>query len=152
MIAVAFVFASLVLAGLLVGSMFAVCLIFNPARIDASTYVSRQQWGIRTLHPALPLLGMITALSIIVAAILSRSDGTRASLLLIAAALFIVAGLITRLRNQPINKIVTTWSPQAPPADWSRLRDAWWRGHTLRFGAGLAGLSLLILAALHQPV
>ena len=150
MVASAFDFASLMLAALLVGAMFAVCLLFNPAGLDASTYVTHQQWGIRALHPNVPLLGMGTALVILVAAFLSRGDRAHMMLLLAAAGLFVAAGLITRLLNMPINAVVMTWRPQAPPANWVQLCDAWWRWHILRFSVGVAGLALLILAALRQ--
>jgi uncharacterized membrane protein len=148
MMTLVFDFASLVLAALLVGAMFAVCLLFNPAGVDAPTYVTHQQWGIRTLHPIMPPLGGLTVLAIVGAAFLSRGDRSQLTLLLFAGGLFLVAGLITRLLNMPINSVVMTWSPQAPPADWVQLRDAWWRWHILRFSAGAAGLALLIFAAL----
>jgi uncharacterized membrane protein len=150
MVGPAFEFASLVLAALMVGAKFAVCLLFNPAGLDATTYVTHQQWGIHVLHPRMPVLGIATALAILVTALLSRDDRAHLTLLLVAAGLFIAAGLITRLLNIPINAVMLTWSPQAPPADWAQLRDAWWRWHLLRFGVGLAALCLLILAALRQ--
>lgn len=145
-------FASLALAALLVGAMFAVCLLFNPRAQDASTYVAHQQWGVRTLHPPLPLLGIATTIAVLLAAFLYRSDKPHVILLLIAAGLFVAAGLITRLLNMPINAVMMTWSPQAPPAEWGRLRDAWWRWHLLRFSAGAAGLGLLIYAALRPHI
>jgi len=150
MVGLAFDFASLVLAALLVGAMFAVCLLFNPSGLDASTYVIHQQWGIRALHPDMPVLGIVTAVSILAAAFIWRDDRAHLTLLLLAAALIIAAGLITRLLNLPINAVMITWSPDAPPADWIQLRDAWWRWHLLRFSAGTAGLCLLILAALRR--
>jgi len=150
MVALVFDFVSLMLAALTVGAMFAVCLLFNPAGLDAPTYVTHQQWGIHALHPELPLLGSVTVLAILVAAFLSRGDRSHVTLLLFAGGLFIAAGLITRLMNLPINAVVMTWSPQAPPADWVQLRDGWWRWHILRFSVGAVGLALLILAALRQ--
>lgn len=150
MVASALDFASLALAALMVGVMFAVCLLFNPAGLDASTYVMHQQWGVRTLHPTIPLLGVATVLVILVAAFLSSGDRSHVTLLLFASGLFVAAGLITRLVNLPINAVVMTWSPEAPPAGWLQLRDVWWRWHILRFSAGAAGLCLLILAALRQ--
>jgi len=150
MVGLVFDFASLVLAALMVGAMFAVCLLFNPTGLDASTYVAHQQWGVHTLHPTMPPLGMATVLATLAAAFLSRGDRAHVTLLLCAAGLFVAGGLITRLLNMPINALVVTWSPQAPPADWVLLRDAWRRWHILRFSAGAAGLALLILAALRQ--
>jgi len=150
MLAPAFEFVGLLLAALLVGAMFAVCLLFNPAGLDASTYVTHQQWGIHALHPKIPLLGALTVIAILMAAFLSRDDHSRVAMLLLAAGFFVVAGLITRFSNLPMNAVVATWSAQAPPADWAQMRDAWWRWHVLRFTAGGAGLCLLILVALRQ--
>lgn len=153
-------FLNLLLAALLVGAMFAVCLILNPEGRDAATYVSLQQQAIHAMQRTpgdsgggdikMPMLGAITAILTFVAAVLARTERTRLALLLVAAALFVAAGLITRFFNQPINAVVMTWSAQAPPADWMQFRDAWWRWHLARFGAGLGGLCLLILAALRS--
>ena len=148
MMVLALDFVSLMLAALLVGAMFAVCLVFNPTGLDAKTYVRQQQWGIHTLHPVMPVLGVMTALAILAAAFLSRDDKSHLTLLLAAAGLFIASGIITRLLSMPINATVLTWSAQAPPADWGQLRDTWWRWHMMRLGAGLLGLCLLILAVL----
>ncbi len=152
MTGVAFNFAAVLLAALMVGAMFAVCLLFNPGGLDASTYVMHQQWGVRTLHPEIPLLGIATVLVILIAACLWRADRTHLILLLLAAGFFLAAGLITRLVNMPINTVVMSWSPQSPPADWLQLRDIWWRWHFLRFSAGTVGLCLLIGAALRQRI
>ncbi len=151
-------FLTLLLAALLVGAMFAVWLIFNPRGLDATAYVSLQQQGIRALSKAsagsgdltLPTLGAITTALTFTAAVLARTERARLTLLLVAAALFVVAGLVTRFLNQPINAVVMTWSAQAPPANWTLLRDSWWRWHLVRLGAGLGGLCLLILAALRS--
>ena len=141
-------FTNLLLAALLVGAMFAVWLVFNPAGLDARTYVSLHQQGVRTLHPALPILGVTTILVTITAAALGRSDSTRFWLLLATAACFAASGLITRFLNMPINAIVMTWNSDSLPSHWMELRNAWWRWHCLRLVTGLAGFSLLLGATL----
>jgi Anthrone oxygenase len=143
-------FADLLAAALIVGAMFAVWLIYNPAGVDAATYIAQQQHAIRGLNVALPVVGGVTVLLTILAAALARHDRTRLALLAIATALFIAGGLITRFANQPINATVMTWSPAAPPANWTKLRDAWWRWHLLRFAIGTGGLCLVIAAALSR--
>jgi uncharacterized membrane protein len=141
-------FTNLLLAALLVGAMFAVWLIFNPAGLDARTYVALHQQGVRTLHPALPLLGAATILVTITAGVLGRADSTRFWLLIATATCFAVSGLITRFFNMPINAIVMTWSGDSLPSNWMVLRNAWWRWHCLRLVTGLAGFSLLLAATL----
>jgi hypothetical protein len=143
-------FTNVLLAALLVGAMFGVWLFLNPKGSDAVLYVALQQQGIRGLDTTMPALGAVTILMTIVAAVLGRADGTRFGLHIAATACLIVAGLITRFLNQPINAIVMTWHRDAPPANWMRLRDEWWRWHLLRLSSGLGGLSLLIFATLKR--
>ena len=143
-------FTNVLLAALLVGAMFGVWLFLNPAGSDAVLYIALQQQGIKGLDTTMPALGAGTILATIVASVLGRGDGTRFGLLIAAAACLVVAGLITRFLNQPINAIVMTWHRDAPPANWTRLRDEWWRWHLIRLAAGLGGLSLLIAATLRR--
>lgn len=143
-------FANLLLASLMVGAMFGVWLSFNPAGLGASAYVALQRHGIRALNVNMPILGAVTALLTIVAAVLARHDPTRLALLVGAAVGFVIAGLITRFLCQPINAVVMTWSVDAPPANWMQLRDEWWRWHIARVIAGIVGLCLLIIANLRQ--
>ena len=141
-------FVDMLLAALLVGVMFGVWLILNPAGLAAGVYVTLQQQAIRTLNRAMPILGAATILLTIVAAGLGRSDITRFGLLVATVVCFVAAGLITRFLNQPINANVISWHTDAPPANWKRVRDEWWRWHLIRLLAGLGGLSLLIAAML----
>jgi uncharacterized membrane protein len=143
-------FADVLLAALVVGAMFGMWLILNPAGLEAGVYITLQQQGIRKLNTAMPMLGAATILLTILAAVLGRDDSTRLGLLVGTVVCFMASGLITRFLNQPINAIVITWRPDAPPANWSGLRDEWWRWHLVRLLAGLGGLSLLIAAILHR--
>ncbi|HEY2822723.1 MAG TPA: DUF1772 domain-containing protein [Candidatus Acidoferrum sp.] len=141
-------FTNLLVAALLVGAMFAVWLVFNPASLNAGTYVALHQHAVRTLDPALPVLGLATILVTIIAAVLGRADSTRFWLLIATAACFAASGLITRFLNMPINAIVMTWTGDSLPSNWMGLRNAWWRWHCLRLVTGLAGFSLLLTATL----
>jgi len=143
-------FADVLLAALLVGAMFGMWLILNPAGLAAGGYVTVQQQAIRTLNLAMPMLGVITILLTILAAVLGRDDSIRLGLLVGTVACFVASGLITRFLNQPINAVVITWRPDAPPANWTAVRDEWWRWHLIRLLTGLGGLSLLIAAMLHR--
>jgi uncharacterized membrane protein len=141
-------FVNLLLSALLVGAMFCVWLVFNPAQLDASHYIILQQQGIRTLHPAMPQLGALTILMTFVSAVLARENKMRMSLLIGAALLFIISGLITRFANMPINAIVRGLNSAAPPDEWIALRDAWWRWHCLRLCSSLVGFALLAISTL----
>lgn len=140
-------FFSLFLTSLLVGAMFGVWLGFNPAALTASAYVEMQQNAIRALNVSLPVLGLLCILLTAALAVLTRNDKRGRYLLVAAVICLVMAGLITRFANQPINAVVMTWSPQAPAANWMALRDTWWRWHVLRTVAGVGGLALALLAA-----
>jgi hypothetical protein len=143
-------FADLLLAGLLTGAIFGVFLVMRPAGLDATTYVIQQQNCIRALNNIMPLLGAITIIVTLAAAVAARGEPLRMAMLFSAAAALIVVGLVTRFLNQPINAVVMTWNASSPPADWTALRDAWWRWHLVRLGLALLGLSLIIAAALRR--
>jgi uncharacterized membrane protein len=143
-------FANLLLAALVVGAMFGVWLVFNPAGLDAGFYIALHQQGIRALNKTMPVLGAATILLTIAAAALDRANIMRFWLLIAAVFCFVTIGLITRFLNQPINAIVMTWSASSPPSHWTRLRDKWWRWHLIRLATGLVGLSLLIAATLRR--
>ena len=140
-------FVSLLFTSLLVGSVFGIWLGFNPAALTATAYVEMQQNAIRALNVSLPVLGLVCILLTTALAVLTKDD-KRARYLLVAAAICLAAaGLITRFANQPINAIVMTWSPQAPAANWTELRDTWWHWHVLRTIAAIAALALALFAA-----
>jgi Domain of unknown function (DUF1772) len=143
-------FSDLLLAGLLTGTIFGMFLVLRPAGLDAATYVIQQQNGIRALNSIMPMLGAITIIVTLAAAFAARGEPLRMTLLLAAAAALIAAGLVTRFFNQPINEIVMTWNANSPPAEWTILRDAWWRWHIARLGLAILGLSLIIAAALRR--
>jgi anthrone oxygenase-like protein len=148
MIATVINFADMMLAALVVGGMFGVWLMLNPARRAADLYITLHQQGIRTLNTALPAFGAANVILSIAAAVLARGESARFSLLVATAVCFTAAGLITRLHNQQINALVITWKSDAPPANWMDVSDEWLRWHFIRLLAGVGGLSLLIAATL----
>lgn len=141
-------FADLLLAALVVGGMFGVWLMLNPARRAAGLYITLHQQGIRTLNTALPAFGAATVILSVAAAVLARSESARSPLFAATAVCFAAAGFITRFHNQQINAIVITWKSDAPPANWTDVSDQWLRWHLIRLLAGIGGLSLLIAATL----
>jgi len=143
-------FVDVLLAALLVGAMFGVWLMLNPARNAAALYVTLHQQGIRTLNTALPAFGAANVVLSIAAAVLARGDSARFRLLVATTVCFMAAGLITRFRNQQINATVRTWKSDAPPANWSDVSDRWLRWHVIRLVVGLGGFALLVAAVLRR--
>jgi uncharacterized membrane protein len=141
-------FANIMLAALVVGTMFGIWLGYDPVDLSANAYIQQQQHVIRALNITMPVLGALTALLTLASALLARGKRRQMVLLLAAFGCFVAAGLVTRFLNQPINAIVMTWSADAPPTNWLELRDVWWRWHILRTAVGIVGLSLVIAARL----
>ena len=141
-------FANLLLAALLIGTMFGIWLGYNPMELSAGAYIEQQQHAIRALNVVMPVLGALVALLTLASALLARRSRTQFALFVGALICFVAAGVVTRFLNQPINAVVIVWSALAPPANWIELRDAWWQWHMLRTVIGIVGLSLLIAANL----
>jgi uncharacterized membrane protein len=151
MVAIFSRFLLLVLLALLVGTMFGIWVGFNPASLSGASYVEQQQNAIRSLNTLLPAMGAICILLAIGLAVQSKGSPRSRSMLFGAAALMLVAAVVTRFGNQPINAIVLSWSPQSPAANWVELRDLWWQWHVVRSVAGIGALALTVLAILVTP-
>lgn len=145
-------FAGLLLTSLLVGTMFGIWLGFEPSGLSSGAYVEQQQAMIRALNTIMPIAGAICIAITVTLAFLARRDRAARRLLVSAAACLIVAGLVTRFANQPINRDVMTWSVRQPPLDWTTLRDTWWQWHIVRTAAGVLALSLVLLEGLRRRV
>ena len=134
-------FVLVVLLALLVGTMFGIWVGFNPASLSASAYVEQQQNAIRSFNTLLPAMGAACILLTVALAVLAKGDSRSRYLLVAAAVLMVVAGLVTRFENQQINAVVMTWSAQAPAENWAQLRDEWWQWHIVRSLASIAALA-----------
>jgi hypothetical protein len=103
--------------------MFGIRIGFNPAGLSPASYIEQQQHGIRALNTLMPVLGAVCIVLTIVLAVLAKEDLRIRYLLAAAAACLVVAGVVTRFGNQPINSVVMTWTPLAAPPNWTELRD-----------------------------
>lgn len=137
--------AILIIVSLLVGSMFGVWRGFDPAAFSPATFVEVQQGAIRGLNDLLPLMGLASIGLTAVLAFRARRQSQVFWLYAGAAAGLVIAGIVTRFANQPINDIVMTWST-TPPEGWQTLRDTWWNWHLVRLAAAFIGEVLLINA------
>jgi uncharacterized membrane protein len=141
-------FANVLLAGLIAGTLFGIWLGYNPRSLSAPAYIEQQQNAIRALNVTMPVLGAICTVITLVHAYLARSNRSILLFLIAAAALFVIAGLVTRFGNQPINAIVITWRSSAPPPVWESARDRWWQWHIVRTVAMIAGFCCIIRATI----
>ena len=125
-------FLTLLMAGLVAGTLFGIWIGYNPKNLSVNTYVEYQQGAIKALNTLMPILGLISVILTVIAAILQKQDQFVFVILIIASGLLIISGLITKFGNQPINSIVMTWSKNSIPTNWTELRDKWWLLHKLR--------------------
>jgi uncharacterized membrane protein len=139
-------FINILIVALVAGTVFGIWLGYNPDMLSSASYVEQQQEAIRALNVKMPILGAISILLTIASAIIARSDRSTLFVLIGAIVFLRVAGLVTRFGNQPLNAIVMTWDPQAPPANWMDFRDTWWNWHIIRTLASVIGLCLLLFA------
>ena len=63
-------------------------------------------------------------------------------------AFFVVALLITLFVEVPLDMEFETWTVATLPANWEQLRDRWEWYHVIRSWVSVAGLALLLAAAL----
>ena len=138
---------SLMLVGLLAGSVFGVWRGFDFAQYTPAAYLEVHQGAVRGLDMLLPVQGILEMVIVVALAIGARHYRRLLVLLIAAAFLLAAAGLITRLGNQPINGLVMSWTAETLPADWEALRDSWRNLHLLRTISTMAALLLLSIAA-----
>jgi hypothetical protein len=136
-------FLNIVMAGLLAGIILGIWIGFNPETFSFSTYVEHQQGAINALNVSMPLLGLMTIILTLFSAFSQKENKAVFIILLLAAVLLIASGMITKFGNQPINKIVMTWSIATEPANWIELRDRWWTLHQLRSVCSLIAFLLI---------
>ena len=143
-------FLNLLLAALVAGSVFGIWVSFNPMSLSSASYVEQHQSLVKGFNVLLPVLGGIIIASSFWLAYLNKTNQSVMILFLLAGFFFLLTGLLTRFGNQPINSIVMSWKPLAPPLDWTQWRDKWWLYHKLRFFTSVVGLCLLIWANLQS--
>src|SRR5690242_11927257 len=114
-------FSDIVLTGLIAGIIFGIWIGFNPHGLSAVTYLEQQQNTIRALNVLMPIFGLISIILTVAYAIICKREKSKRNVLLLAAALLIVSGLVTRFGNQPINAIVIGWNLEAIPDTWTAL-------------------------------
>lgn len=81
-------------------------------------------------------------------AALCRKNTMPRNLALLSAGLALATFLVTRFGNVPINQVIRTWPPAAPPADWLQWLRQWDIYHLLRTGTAL-GCFIAFMGAVH---
>jgi uncharacterized membrane protein len=143
-------FADVVVTGLIAGIIFGVWIGYNPFSLSAEVYVAQQQHAIRAFNVLMPILGLIAIVLTLVSTFLRKRNKLVFSMLLLAAVLLILSGLVTRFGNQPINAVVMTWDLSSIPKEWEQFRDDWWQYHIVRTLATILAFALIAWAAVFE--
>jgi hypothetical protein len=136
-------FLNIINAALLAGVSFGIWIGFNPLSLSPSTYIEQQQNIIGALNVLMITLVFSATVITIISAFLQKSNKPVFITLLIAALFFVTCIFISRFGNQPINKIIMSWTTDSLPGNLSVLRNKWWSFHIMRTVAELAAFLLV---------
>ncbi len=144
------------LLGLMAGFFFAFAIDVVPAmaQLDASGYVTTQQWINKVVRNAGfggAYFGSVIFPFLACCALLSAGMPRRAMAWFIITVVYFAAVFwVTRSVNVPINNELALWNATTPPANWAAARDTWNDANLTRsIAAALCFISSIIL--MHSP-
>ena len=119
------------------------------SRLSASTYVEFHQATNHTFEPYMPIVVNGAILGGVVLAAISPGIHSAAGALAVAGAICYAAVIaITLPTNLRINNLITRWSIEAPPKNWTTVRARWIRFHILRTLISVPALASYVLSVL----
>ncbi len=143
-------FLNIIMVGLVAGTLLGIWIGYNPQNLSVQTYVEQQQSVIKALNTLMPILGLIAIILTVISAFMQKGNQIAFIILLIAAVLLIISGLLTRFGNQPINSIVVTWNKVNVPNNWFELRNKWWSWHVIRAITALLAFCLIVWTSMRK--
>lgn len=136
-------FIALVLTALSMSVHFGTWLTERPLRRTRSgaLFIEVHQGRDDVAARVMPILGNAAILFLALGTFFART--VPAAFLLAVVALVLVIGdmVVTLKGNVPINRTVQSWQADAPPPQWSELRDRWERLHTIRTALIVSGFA-----------
>ena len=139
---------AILLIALIAGSTFGIWQGYNPTLYSQDTFLEVHRGAVHGLNTLLPLMGLATMILTLVLTLRTGRHTAVRGLYWTTLALLVLAGLITRFGNQPINAMVMTWTADSMPENWVDIRDSWWFWHTIRTLVSIAALAGLVTATL----
>ena len=141
---------ALLCSGLMAGLLFGDWLgpSFARARMSASSFIEFQQIVHYNYLVTLPALSFLAVIAPVVWLVLwrSRRRAPEFWILLVATVLIIIGQAITFLVNVPVNDVLETWNPAAPPSDARQVWARWETAHVVRTVVWVAGFLLETVA------
>jgi len=137
-------FVAILLAALSMGVHFGTWLTERPMRRTKSgaVFIEVHQGRDAVAARVMPILGNAAIVFVALGVFFARAIPAAFALALGGLVLMISDMVVTLSFNVPINRKVQSWQPDAPPAEWQRLRDRWERFHSLRTLLIVSGFAL----------
>lgn len=135
------------LVALYTGGVFFVVIAPSVTRLPADAYTRWWQAMNTDMRRTMPPL-LLTCLGLLVLTAVLGYGRSRPAFVtaVVAVALIVVTIGLTVSRLEPLNAIGDAWDPDAPPADWTEVRDRWQRLHLVRTVLALLTLATLLAA------
>ncbi len=144
----ALLFVALLSAGIGAGSAYATYFDLDQADSTPAFWVAHLQHAVRHIGIPLFVVQPVAALASFASAALSRRDRPSFWFLIAGGVSLVVAALVTRLGNLPINFEFETWDADALPANVAEVQQRWWSFHVVRCVLLVVAMSALILGTL----
>ena len=137
---------AIILSGVLAGAILATWLSEASLSSSADVWITYHQAITPAYTQAVPPIGGLALVATLAAQAASWRDPRTHRLVLAAMGCLLVGLLVAVVVHFPINDVIMTWQPDAPPADWQDLRARWLTSHAVRTWVAVAGFVLLVLA------
>ena len=144
--------ATIVVAGTLTGSEFAVAAFFHPriSRLEDAVHIQAAQALAEVLGKVMSFWYPLTfLLALAVTFVVHMTRGTPWWLALASTVLFALISVYSLLLPVPINNQVARWQPDTVPANWRDLRRRWDLLHAIRVAFLVIALILLVASCVY---
>lgn len=143
-------FMVLTATGLLAGAFVFTCLNIVPTFYEVPVNVHLVYRVQLMNHNGLVMQSLmgISIITCLYYAYANRRIPQVRNLAFLAFCFVLTSLLVTRFGNVPINQVIRTWLPDAPPDNWKALLHRWDIFHGIRTGASCLGF-MLFMAAMH---
>ena len=144
--------ATVVVAGMLTGSEFAVAVFFHPriSRLEDAVHIQAAQTLAKVLGMVMSFWYPLTfLLALAVTFVAHAARGTPWWLALTSTVLLALISIYSLLLPVPINNQVARWQPDSVPPNWRDLRRRWDMLHAIRVAFLIIALILLVASCVY---